>query len=448
MGARSLLRNVFVGDEARSDPIGTLEQPSSDLIAALEAAETYDSAGFRGAGGRSVTGKAITPATALNMLAVYACVRVIAEDVGGLPLHTFEKLRDATGRRVRERVHEEDDERALMLGEEPNPELTAQKLYELVTGHENLWGNGYLYKILGGDGRARELWPLPPDRTAPVRLPDGSKGYATRLENGETRVLFPDEVIHLSAFGTGELGIPPIGVARQAIGIAIAAEEYAGRFWANDARPGGVIQTKETIAPKDYDRALRRWKAHHQGLDRSHLVAFLDNGAEWKDVGIPPEDAQFIETRKFQVREIARMFRVPPYKIADLEAGAVAYASVEVQSIDYLQTALNPWLKRLEAGLKRGVYGSSLDRERGLYVEFVRAAILQGDFKSTIEALGTAVEKKLMTQNEARERINLKPLEGGDEIKPPAPPPQLPPPPPPPPAPADDVPDPTPGGEG
>lgn len=445
MGTRSLLRNVFVGDEQRSDPIGTLENPSSDLIAALEQAELYDSSGIVRAGGRSVAGKTITAGSALQMLAVYACVRVLAEDVGGLPLHTYEKTVDAQGRRVRERIHEEDDERALMIGEEPNPELTAQKLYELVTGHQNLWGNAYVFKMLGGDGRARELWPLPPDRTSPVRFPDGSKGYATRTDAGETRVLFGDEVIHLTAFGTGELGIPPIGVARQAIGIALAAEEYAGRFWANDARPGGVIQTKEPIPDKDYDRALRRWKANHQGLDRSHLVAFLENGAEWKDVGIPPGDAQFVETRKFQVREIARMFRVPPYKIADLEAGTVSYASVEVQSIDYLQTALNPWLRRIEAGIKRGVYGSSLDRDRGLYAEFLRAAILQGDFKSTIEALGTAVDK-IMTVNEARERINLKPIEGGDELRAPAPPPTAPAPPTPP-VPDDGTqPAPTPGG--
>lgn len=409
-----IARELFVGD-ARS--FSSLENPSSDLIAALQQAELSGSALELGAGGSTYAGKVISPARALSMLAVYACVRVLAEDVGALPLHTFEKVVEGD-RRVRRRVHEEDDDRAMMLAEEPNPEITGQRLWELVTGHQNLWGNAYIFKVLGGNGEAIELWPLPPDRTRPVRLQDGSKGYATTTDNGELRVLFGDEVIHLTAFGTGELGISPIGVARQAIGIAVAAEEYAGRFWANDGRPGGVIQTKTPIPDPDYERALRRWKAHHQGLERSHLVAFLDNGAEWKDVGIPPGDAQFIETRKFQVREIARMYRVPPYKIADLEAGSVSYASVEVQGIDYLTTALNPWLKRIEAGVKRGVFGSTLDRRRGLFAEFLRAAVLMGDTKTRYDSYAVGITNRFLTPNEARERENLPPLDGGDEFPP------------------------------
>jgi len=397
---RSALRSAFVGDEARSS---NLSNPSSDLIAALEGIEGVELGS--GAGGSSVAGKRITPSSALSMLAVYACVRVLAEDVGTLPLHLYGK-RDEQGpngrRRVKFRVHEDEDERARVIGEEPNPELSAQDLWQLVTGWQLLWGNAYLHKILAGDGRVRELWPLRPDRVTPFKTTDGELMYELRLENGQREFLFADEVIHLRAFGTSSnLGISPIGVARQAIGIALAAEEYAGRFWSNDARPGGVLYTDQPIGDKEYERAQRRWRGRHQGLDKSHLMALLDNGVKWQDVGVPPGDAQFIETRKFQVREIARLYRVPPYKIADLEAGSVSYKSVEVQQIDYLQTALQPWLKRIEQGAKRGVFGSELDRAEGLYPEFVRAALLMGTTKERYEAHEIAIRSRFLLPNGA-----------------------------------------------
>jgi HK97 family phage portal protein len=425
---RAALRDVFVGDSSRSGT-STLENPSTDLIAALTADADYVgmSGGiYVGAGGSTVTGKTISPARALAIAAVYACVRVLAEDVGSLPLHTFEKVseptKDGGSRKVKRRVHEEDDERAFMLGEEPNPELTAQTKWELTTGHMLMWGNGYDYKQRDGAGNVVALWPLPPDRTSPYRLEDGSLVYITAdPTTGVAQVLFPDEVIHYRAFGTGEVGISPIGLQRQAWGIALAAEEYAGRFWANNARPGGVLATDKAISDPDYERALRRYRNRHEGLANSSLVALLDNGMKWQDVGIPPGDAQFIETRKFQVREAARAFRVPPYKIADLEAGSVSYKSVEVQQLDYLTSALQPWLLRIEGGVKRGVFGTSADRSRGLFARFQRAALLQGDAQTRFMVYDLAIKNRIMTPNECREREDLPPLDSGDEFPPAAP---------------------------
>lgn len=412
MELRRALRDVFVGDSSRDS---TLENPANDLIAALSASDDLYIGG--GAGGSSVTGKVISPARALGIAAVYACVRVLAEDTGTMPLHSFEKV-TLNGRKVRERIHEEDDERAFMLGEEPNPELSAQTKWELTTGHMLLWGNAYDYKDPDpATGQVRALWPLPPDVTRPWRMKDGTLVYLTAVPgSSEPRVLFADEVIHYRAFGTGDVGISPIGLQRQAWGIALAAEEYAGRLWANNGRPGGVLQSDKPINDVEYERALRRYRARHEGLKNAHLVALLDNGVKWQDVGIPPGDAQFIETRKFQVREAARTFRVPPYKIADLEAGSVSYASVEVQQIDYLTSSLQPWLGRIEAGVKRGVYGSSTDRAAGRYARFQRAAILQGDAKTRWEVYQIGYQIKALTRNEIREREDLPPLEGGDDF--------------------------------
>jgi HK97 family phage portal protein len=410
---RGALRDVFVGESRDS----TLGNPSTDLITALtNGADELALSG--GSGGTTFAGKTITPERALAIAAVFACVRVLAEDVGTLPLHVYEKVRQGS-RRVRERVHEEDDPRSFMLGEEPNPEITAQTKWEITTAHQNLWGNAYDYKELDGTtGLVRALWPLPPHTTAPFRLRDGTLIFVTRDETGAERILFPEEVIHYRAFGTGDVGISPIGLQRQAWGISLAAEEYAGRFWANNGRPGGVLYSDKPINDTDYERALRRYRNRHEGLRNSSLVALLDNGVKWQDVGIPPGDAQFIETRKFQVREAARTFRVPPYKIADLEAGSVSYASVEVQQLDYLTGSLQPWLKRIEAGVKRGVFASSLDRQRGLFAEFLRAAVLQGDTKTRMETYQIAIAARVMTPNECRERENLPPRDGGDEFPP------------------------------
>lgn len=425
MDLRGALRELVIGDGRRSNS-STLENPSQDLIAALTAdADMYLSGGglYVGAGGSSFTGKQISPARALAIAAVYACVRVLAEDTAAMPLHTFEKVSEPApnggSRKVRRRVHEEDDERAFMLGEEPNPELTAQTKWEITTGHMLLWGNGYDYKERDALGNVVALWPLPPDRSHPWRMKDGTLVFVTADPiTGAARVLLADEVIHYRAFGTGEVGISPIGLQRQAWGISLAAEEYAGRFWANNARPGGVLATDKPINDLDYERALRRYRNRHEGMANSSLVALLDNGMKWQDVGIPPGDAQFIETRKFQVREAARTFRVPPYKIADLEAGSVSYASVEVQQLDYITSSLNPWLLRIEAGVKRGVYGTSADRARGLYARFQRAALLQGDALTRFKVYDLGIKNRILTPNEARDREDLPPYDGGDDFPP------------------------------
>jgi phage portal protein BeeE len=191
---RAALRDVFVGDSSRSGT-STLENPSTDLIAALTADADYVgmSGGiYVGAGGSTVTGKTISPARALAIAAVYACVRVLAEDVGSLPLHTFEKVseptKDGGSRKVKRRVHEEDDERAFMLGEEPNPEITAQTKWELTTGHMLMWGNGYDYKQRDGAGNvARALAASAAHARAPYRLEDGTLVYITARPDDRRR---------------------------------------------------------------------------------------------------------------------------------------------------------------------------------------------------------------------------------------------------------------------
>lgn len=376
----------------------SLENPSVSLIEALTAGSAPVASGV-----------SVNQESALNFIAVYAAVRILSEGVASLPFHVYQ-------RSDRSRIRISDDPRAFLLDEQPNPEQTAFELWESVMGFLNLWGNAYLYQELNeGNGLARSLWLLRPDRTRPIRNAAGEKVFVTYLDSGEERILLPDEVIHFRAFGTGDVGISPIGVARSAIGIGIAADEYAGRFFSNDARPGGVIQYQGKLSDEQWRQAMSRWKEGHRGLSNSHLTAILDNGAEWRDVGIPPQDAQFLETRKFQIREVARLFNVQPYKLADLESGTVSYASVEAQQIDWVQHSLRPWLRRIEQQVKRTMFGSELDRRKGLYAEFLVEGVLRGDTKSRFQSYAIAIQNGWLSPADVREKENEPWVEGLDK---------------------------------
>jgi HK97 family phage portal protein len=380
-----------VGGERRSTVLGGLENPNVDLKTALSA---YDD-DIRS----SAAGVHVTPERALNVIAYNACVRVIAEAVGSLPFHVYKR-----SGRSRERIAA--DPRDFLLNEEPNPYQTAMVFRETVAGHALVWGNAYvLNQFSQKTGATEALWILNPATTAPYRTPDGALHYGSRLPSGEFVAFDAHEVIHVRAFGVGDLGISSVGVTRQALGISISADEYAGKFFANDGRPGGLIQYVGKLSDDQHRDALRRWRSAHEGVRKSHLVAILDNGAEWKDVGLPPGDAQFLETRRFEVREIARFFRVPPHMIADLE-GTVTHASIEQQSIDFVVHCLRPWLVRIEQAFRRIMFASPVDRGNGVFVEFLVDALLRGDLASRYSAYAVGRQWGFLSVNDILELEN------------------------------------------
>lgn len=339
----------------------------------------------------TAAGVRVSPETALRHIAVYAAVRVIAESIGSLPFPVYR-----TEGRSRIPLSYKEDRRVYLLNDEPNPYMGAEMFWTTLLGHANLWGNGYALKESAPNGDTIALWPLDPRSTGAYRTTDGSLYYATRMAGGETVSFEPWEIIHIRAFGTGDMGMSPIGVARQAIGEQLAAEEYGGRFWQNDARPGGIITYSKKLNDADHAEALRRWRSAHEGVKRSHMVALLDNGAEWQDVGIPPGDSQFLEVRKFGVRQIASLYRVPPHKIGDLD-GTVTHASIEQQSLDFVSDSLRPWCVRIEQSVKRSLFPPfqrsttgtpelTPDGEQGIYPEWLVDAIARGDKKSRYDA--------------------------------------------------------------
>jgi HK97 family phage portal protein len=373
---------------SRRDEVSGLENPSVDLVAAIVASQD----------GQTSAGVSITPLKAFRLAAVYACVRVIAESVASLPVEISRA--DATGE-GRELVR--DDPRWALLNEFPNPEMTGMELVENWIAHALLWGTGYLYIVRNGAGAPIELWPLKPDVTRAMRTKGaGTLYYETQLpSSGEVVPLRADQVIPINAL----MAISPVMNARDMLATAASAQQYAGRFWANNARPGGIIQLPEGMDDDEMDEFIRRWKAGHEGLKRAQLVGILTGGATWTDVGISPGQAQFIETRQFATREIARMYGVPPHRVADVTSSGDAGtrgSSLEQQSIEFVTYTLRGWLVRAEQAWRQKLFNSKSDLRTATAPRFQIAELMRGDMKSRYEAYAIGVQWGFLNRQDVR----------------------------------------------
>jgi len=244
----------------------------------------------------------------INYSAVYACVRVIAETVASLPLHVYQRL--PNGGKQRAPDHPLYD----ILHDMPNPEMTSFTLREVMQGHLLLWGNAYAYIDWDDDGFVRSIWPIPPHRVDVERdVVTNQLRYNVIMPDNTQRVLQEHQMLHIPGFGfDGLKGLSPIGLARQAIGLGLAAEEFGARFFGNGTNLGGVVKHPGKLSETAAKNLRASINETYSGLGRSHRVMLLEEGMDFVKIGIPPEDAQFLETRKFQVNEIARIFRVPP----------------------------------------------------------------------------------------------------------------------------------------
>lgn len=379
------------------EPAFGLNDPNVALGSALD---SYDGGPFTHAG------VAVSPERALQFIPFYAGVRYLAETIGSLPF----PVRRTEGR-SRVPVSDAEDRRQFLLNDEPNPFQTAMQWRETMTGHANTWGNGYSLVEFDAKGMPLAIWLLDPRSTAPYRAPDGSLWYGMWTPNG-TVSFSSREVIHLKAFGVlGDVGISPVGVARQAIGEQLAAEEFAGRFWQNDASPGGTIQYSAKLSDAQHKEAVRRWNSMHQGVRRSHLVAVLDNGATYESAGMPLKDAQFIESRKFGYRQAATVLRIPPHKIGDAE-GNVTFASIDAFELSAATDSIRPWCVRWEQSTKRVMFPQFINLERnevspdgraGKYAQFNMNALLRGDIETRNKAHTAGRQGGWLSANDVRE---------------------------------------------
>jgi HK97 family phage portal protein len=363
--------------------------------------------------GGTTSGKPVNEHTAMQMTAVYSCVRILAEAIAGLPLHLYKYT--ASGGKEKALSHP----LYFLLHDEPNPEMSSFVFRETLMTHLLLWGNAYAQIIRNGKGEVIALYPLMPNRMRVDRDSKGKLYYSyTRYSdeasaiNGMTVTLRPSDVLHIPGLGfDGLVGYSPIAMAKNAIGMAIACEEYGAKFFANGAAPGGVLEHPGTI--KDQQKVKESWNMAYQGSGNAHRVAVLEEGMKYQPIGISPEQAQFLETRKFQINEIARIFRVPPSMIGDLDRAT--FSNVEQLSLDFVKFTLGPWISRWEMALQRSLI---LPSERAsLFIRYNLEGLLRGDFKSRIESYAVGIQNGFYSPNDIRSLENLNLIskeEGGD----------------------------------
>lgn len=354
--------------------------------------------------GETPAGVDVTPSSAMQYSAVFACVRVLAEDVASLPLILYRRLDRGKARATDHPLHR-------ILRYRGNDELTSMELRELLMSHALLWGNGYAEKEFNRAGGVRGLWPLRPDKMRVGRV-DGRLVYEYRLPNGQMKYFDPVQIMHIRGLGgNGLTGFSPIALARNAVGLGLAAEEYGSRFFGNGAKPPLVLMYPGHLSKEGQDNLRQSWSSQTEGLSKSNRVAVLEEGVQVKEIGIPPEDAQFLQTRRFQALEIARIYRVPPHKIQDLERAT--FSNIEHQSIEYVSGTLQPWLVRWEQAIWRDLL---TEQEQGAYfAEHLVDGLLRGDTLSRYQAYAMGRQNGWLSANDVRERENLNPIEGGDE---------------------------------
>lgn len=353
--------------------------------------------------GNSTSGKRVNERSAMQMTAVYSCVRILSEAVAGLPLHFYRYTDGGSKEKAVEHPL------YFLLHDEPNPEMTSFVFRETLMTHLLLWGNAYAQIIRNGKGEVMALYPLMPDRMTVDRDEKGRIYYEYNTSSddaptmkGSTVKLSPSDVLHIPGLGfDGLVGYSPIAMAKNAIGMAIACEEYGAKFFANGAQPSGVLEHPGTL--KDPGRVRESWQQTFGGSRNANKVAVLEEGMKYTPISISPEQAQFLETRKFQINEIARIFRVPPHMVGDLEKSS--FSNIEQQSLEFVKYTLDPWVSRWEQSMVRSLL--TADEKKRYFIKFNVDGLLRGDYQSRMNGYATARQNGWMSANDIRELENL-----------------------------------------
>lgn len=353
--------------------------------------------------GGTTAGKPVNERSSMQMTAAYSCVRILAEAVAGLPIHLYQYTE--TGGKEKAVNHP----LYFLLHDEPNPEMTSFVFRETLMTHLLLWGNAYAQIIRNGKGEVLALYPLMPNRMTVDRDDNGQLYYQYQSSKdevptmkGSTVILKSSDVLHIPGLGfDGLVGYSPIAMAKNAIGMAIACEEYGAKFFANGAAPGGVLEHPGTL--KDPARIRESWNATFGGSSNSSKVAVLEEGMKYTPIAISPEQAQFLETRKFQINEIARIFRIPPHMVGDLEKAS--FSNIEEQSLEFVKYTLEPWLVRWEQSMVRALLSPREKQE--YFIKFNVDALLRGDYQSRMNGYAVGIQNGFMSPNDVRSLENM-----------------------------------------
>jgi len=371
----------------RSSP----ENPSTSL--------SNPAAWLTGLFGTSKTGVQVSEDNALTFSAVYAAVRIISETIASIPLNVYQADGET---RVKAVGHPVQD----LLAKAPNSVSSTFTFREAMASNLVLHGNAYAKIEMNAAGRPTALIPLNPMKVE-VKVVDGEKVYV--FDKKHTYLDY--EMLHFVGLSfNGLTGKSPLSMAREAVAIGLAAQEYGARFYSNGANAGGVITAPGRLNTEVVKRLRESWNRAQSGLGSSHSTAILEEGMKYEKIGLDPEAAQFLQSRKFQVNEIARIFRIPPSYLADLENSSTR-ANVEQQAIQFVRDCITPYVRRMEVELNRKLFRED---EPNLYAYFTMEGLMRGDLQGRYDAYATARQWGWLSVNDIRDLENLNPVEGGD----------------------------------
>ncbi len=382
----------------RRNATTTLRDPERWLIEAL-------------GGPASKAGARVNSATAIKVAAVFACVRLISETIASLPLTLYERKANGKGK-----------DKAIshplyaLLKECPNPETTAFAFWQMFITNALLCGDAFALIVRNKDGRILELWNIPTGKVRIYRNPNTKERvYLVSLDDGMQLRVYPENMFHLQGmrFSKDDKSLDPIDLAREALGLALATEEFGSRFFSQGANLGGIVEYPGGMNDEAFERFKTSFNEKYSGLGNSSKVIFLEDGAKYQKISANPNESQFLETRKFQVVEIARFFNVPPHMIMDLERAT--FSNIEQQSINFVVYCLMPWFVRIEQTIAKDLLLPS-ERAR-FFTKYNANALLRGDTAARTAYYQAGRQNGYLSADDIRELEDMDALpegQGGD----------------------------------
>lgn len=352
----------------------------------------------------TASGVAVNETTALTVTAVYAAVKIIAGTLASLPITTYAHL-DPRGK-----TKAYDHPVYSMLHDSPNPEMTAFDWCHITSIHKNLWGAGISEIEFDNSGRPIALWPLPPWRVEPKRLKDRSAYYEVSFDNGDKKRLAPFQVCVFKAPTTSTYKwMSPISTHRETIGYALAIGEFGAKTFGQGTAPAGILTHPGKLGETS-EKTLRENMKNYSGLSGAHRLMFLEEGMKFERIGLPPEDAQYLESRKHTISDIARIYNVPLHLLQDHEKSTSWGSGIEEMNSGFLTYTLLPDMVQMEQELNRRLLGD--DRQH--FVKFITSALLRGKLSERAEAYAKLFSLGSLSPNDIRELEDRNPIEGGD----------------------------------
>ncbi len=382
--------------------MGGYESPS------INDPNTWMSAFFGGP--RTMSGVRVTPQKALGLSTYFACLQALSSDVAKLPFMLYRQNGSGKERATDHPVYK-------LIHDAPNPRMGAMAFRETMQGHAAAWGNAYAEIQRDALYRPVSLWLIHPSRVE-VKFRDGEPYYRVRMDDKALGFKYvemrAEDLFHLHGLGDdGYQGYSVASLAAETLGSSIAAQTYGSAFFANGANAGGVLEHPGKLSPDARQNLRESWQKVHAGAENAGKTAILEEGMKFNKISVPPEEAQYLQTREFNVEEVCRWFRMPPSKIGHYKR-AQGWSTLEMTNTEYVVDTLTPWTERWESEVDRKLL---TEAEQGTYFsEHLFLGLLKGDSDKRAAFYKAMFEMKAITPNEIRALENMNPLPGGDEV--------------------------------